>query len=61
VQGRGPPAIVGEGGLRDPLDDWACEDDVSPDRRGIVRQLVAVMALGDDLVEGVMMSRALRL
>ena len=48
---RGPPAILGEGGLCDPLKGWARKDTTLPDTFSIEQAGVDVTGLGLQLVQ----------
>jgi hypothetical protein len=50
-QGRGPPAILGEGGLCDPLDGWARKDADLAGTHGLQQPAVHVTGLGGQLAE----------
>src|SRR6266516_5816260 len=50
-QGRGPPAILGEGGLCDPLDGWARKDAVLAGTHSLQQPVVDVMGLGGQFGE----------
>ena len=50
-QGRGPPAILGEGGPRDPLKGWTRKDTALADTFSIEQAAVDRTGLGLQLVE----------
>ena len=50
-QGRGPPAVRGERGARDPLKGWARKDTALPDTFSIEQAAVDGTGLGLQLVQ----------